>query len=145
MCGLPGSGKTTLARRLERDEPALRLCPDEWMMRIVGDGYAYEERAAVDAIQFELAIQALSLGLNVVLESGFWKRADRDRARAEAARVGARCRLHVLVAPLEELKARISARNRALPANTFHIDADDIDLWATWFEPPGVDELAMFD
>lgn len=39
ICGLPGSGKTTLAKQLEHDPPALRLAPDEWMARIVGDGY----------------------------------------------------------------------------------------------------------
>ena len=31
VCGLPGSGKTTLARRLEETILAVRLCPDEWM------------------------------------------------------------------------------------------------------------------
>lgn len=31
LCGLPGSGKTTPAERLERAVPAVRLCPDEWM------------------------------------------------------------------------------------------------------------------
>ena len=27
ICGLPCAGKTTLAKQLERDVPALRLCP----------------------------------------------------------------------------------------------------------------------
>lgn len=31
MCGLPGSGKTTLAKQLERERSALRLTPDEWL------------------------------------------------------------------------------------------------------------------
>ncbi|MFJ2910902.1 AAA family ATPase [Streptomyces sp. NPDC087228] len=30
-CGLPGSGRTTLARRLEREWSALRLTADEWL------------------------------------------------------------------------------------------------------------------
>jgi predicted kinase len=30
MCGLPGSGKTTLARRLADEIPAIRLCTDDW-------------------------------------------------------------------------------------------------------------------
>lgn len=36
MCGLPGAGKTTLAKRIEIEEDALRLTPDEWMTRSIG-------------------------------------------------------------------------------------------------------------
>ena len=115
------------------------------MARIVGDGYADKERAVVDAIQFELAIRGLKLGLNVVLESGFWKRADRDLARAEAAGVGALCRLHLLNPPLAELKRRVAARNADLPPDTFAIKPEDLDLWATWFERPTPEEMAQFD
>jgi predicted kinase len=31
LCGLPGSGKTTIARQLVDDLDAIRLCSDEWM------------------------------------------------------------------------------------------------------------------
>jgi hypothetical protein len=33
-CGLPGSGKTTLANRLQREFSALRLTADEWLFEI---------------------------------------------------------------------------------------------------------------
>ncbi len=89
ICGLPGSGKTTLARRLERDLPALRLAPDEWMARIVGDGYDESKRAAVEAVQWEIAARALSLSVDVILENGFWSRSERDDFRARAAALGA--------------------------------------------------------
>ncbi len=31
ICGLPGSGKTTLSKRLATELGAVRMCPDEWM------------------------------------------------------------------------------------------------------------------
>jgi predicted kinase len=31
VCGLPGAGKTTLAKTLEAQYPAVRFAPDEWM------------------------------------------------------------------------------------------------------------------
>jgi predicted kinase len=37
MCGLPGSGKTTLARRLADEIPAIRLCTDEWQSALKMD------------------------------------------------------------------------------------------------------------
>ena len=55
ICGVPGSGKSTLAKKLAREESALSLVPDEWMDRIVGDGYNKEKRAVVEKIQCEIA------------------------------------------------------------------------------------------
>ncbi|MCB9148888.1 MAG: AAA family ATPase [Caldilineaceae bacterium] len=36
MVGLPCSGKTTLAQKLEHELPALRLNTDEWHIRLFG-------------------------------------------------------------------------------------------------------------
>ena len=141
ICGLPGSGKTTLARRLERELPALRLTPDEWMARIVGDGYDDAKRAAVEAVQWEIAARALSLGVDVILENGFWLRRDRDDFRARAAALGAATKLHFLDVPRDELLRRLALRNAALPQDTFRIGEGQLDLWSTWFEPPTPDEL----
>lgn len=143
ICGLPGAGKTTLAKQLERDLPAVRLAPDEWMARIVGNGYDEAKRAAVEAVQWELAARLLSLGVDVTLENGFWSRADRDDFRARAAAVGAGVRLHFLDVPRDELWRRLAARNAALPPDTFRITEAQLDLWSTWFEPPTPDELAL--
>jgi predicted kinase len=35
--GYLGAGKTTFARQLERDIPAIRFSHDEWMTRLYGD------------------------------------------------------------------------------------------------------------
>ncbi|MEY2425139.1 MAG: hypothetical protein QOI61_711, partial [Actinomycetota bacterium] len=34
ICGLPGSGKTTLAKELEQSMPAVRFCPDDWFVAL---------------------------------------------------------------------------------------------------------------
>ena len=136
MCGLPGSGKTTLAKRLEVDLPALRLEPDEWMARLVGDGADEAKRATVEAMQWELAARVLSLGLNVILENGFWSESERKEYRAKAKLLGAETRLHFLDVPREELLRRLAIRNAALPPNTFRVTEDQLDLWSSLFEPP---------
>lgn len=143
LCGLPASGKTTLAAQLERDRPALRLCPDEWMARIVRDGYDHERREMIDQIQMEIAVRALELGIDVVFESAGWSRADRDRQRAMVAAVpGAEFKLIWLDVPHEELLRRLEARNAALPAHTFPVEPDFFRQMTEWFEPPGPDENA---
>lgn len=66
LMGLPGAGKTTVGKRLERECPALLLSPDVWMARIVRDGYDAERRRAVQQLQLELADRVLRLGRDVV-------------------------------------------------------------------------------
>ena len=44
MVGLPCSGKTTLAQKLEHELPALRLNLDEWHIRLFGQDAEEEER-----------------------------------------------------------------------------------------------------
>ena len=43
MCGLPGAGKTTLAKQIEAETGAIRLCPDEWIEKILIDPADREE------------------------------------------------------------------------------------------------------
>jgi predicted kinase len=140
LCGLPCSGKTRLSRELEAAEPALNLCSDTWISRIVTDGYDKRARDEVEAIQLELATRALQLGVNVILQWGFWSRADRQKAVAAATSVGAQAQIHFLDVPLAELLHRLHIRNARLPPHTFHVDPKDLIAWAGDFEPPTDDE-----
>jgi len=142
ICGLPGSGKTTLAKRLEIERPALRLTPDEWLARMAVDGYDEDKRKAVELLQWDIAQRALGLGDDVILEWGFWTRRERDEIRAQAARLGASTKLYYLNVPLEDLKRRLVARNAALPSETFPVEAAQLEMWAKQFERPTQDELA---
>ena len=142
MVGLPGSGKTTLARKLEADLPALRLTPDEWMEKVIGDGYDEDKRAVVESMLWEIAARVLELGNDVVLDYGFWGRGERDDFRQRAATVGAGMIIHFLDVSREELHRRLTERNANLPPDTFHVEPSDLDKWMTWFETPTAEELA---
>jgi len=145
MCGLPGSGKTTVARELERSMPGLRLCPDEWIESLLALPHDIAERdrlrTPVEAIQWETAKRALTLGANVILENGFWSRKERSRYRCEAEALGARVEICYLNVELEKLWARVSARNASLPAGTFAVSRAELEEWWALFEPPDEDEL----
>jgi predicted kinase len=144
ICGLPGSGKSTLAHELEHRENTIWLSADEWMSYIVGDGYDEKRRAAIEQVQWQLAKKLVKLGVNVVLDNGFWSRSEREGLRKEAADLGARTELHVLDVPLAELQKRIAKRNRALPANAFPITEQQLEEWSKLFERPRADELRQF-
>lgn len=145
ICGLPGSGKTTLARELEISQHALRLCPDEWITAILDDPGDIPEldrlREPVESLQWETAKRALVLGVNVILENGFWSREERMRFRSQAEQLGAHVELRFLDVPRDELWRRLSKRNMNLPPGTFPVKEEQLDLWSSWFERPTPDEF----
>jgi len=147
MCGLPGADKTTLAKRLERERPALRLSPDEWIAPLLRDAADTDERdrlrAPVESLQWEVAVRALALGVDVVLDWGFWSREERESYRARAEALGARVEVRFLDAGRDELRARLSRRNADLPPGTFAVTEAELDRWRAWFEPPSAEEIAV--
>lgn len=148
IVGLPGAGKTTYARTLEIERSALRLTLDEWHIRLFGHDFTLDfvhpehdarHRAIEDAL-WDVASRALSLGVDVVLDFGFWGRGERDDYRRRAAALGAACALHVLDVPLEVLLSRLEDRNARRPEGTFQIPASALLGWARVFQAPTEDE-----
>lgn len=78
ICGLPGAGKTTHARRLAEVLPALRFSLDEWMLRLYALRYdepSYAEKAeACKELIWSLAQQVMALDHDVVLDWNLWSR-----------------------------------------------------------------------
>lgn len=142
VVGLPGAGKTTLARRLEADRPALRLTPDEWMVPLFGEPEAGGKRDDVEGLLIALALRTVALGVDVVLDFGVWSRHERTCLRHLAAGRGAETRLHYLPVEADEQWRRLSARN---DATSFRIPRADMDHYATLFEVPSAEELAGDD
>ncbi len=148
-CGLQAAGKTTVARRLEREQSALRLTADEWLRALHPrlPGVDLEPlRDRVEHVQWSTAMRVLVLGCNVVLDWGLWMRQERDHYRSHAQAHGARVVLVVLDTPLEERWERLSQRNAGLAANTFlPITRPAFEATAALFERPTSDEIAQFD
>lgn len=149
-CGLPGSGKTTLAKRLEQDVPALRLTADEWLHDLypgisTPEAEAGPFRGRVERLQWLTALRVLALGGHVVLDWGVWAREERDLCRTEAREVGARVVLCLLDPPVDELWDRLSRRNADRPFGAFEIPKTALLRWSEVFQRPTADEMALYD
>lgn len=147
-CGLPGSGKTTLARQLERERAALRLTADEWLHDLypgLSGAELDRHRDAVERIQWATAVRALELGTNVVLDWGLWSRQERNLFREQARTLGARVVLCALHPTPYELRRRLRGRNRERQSGTFQIDDAKFTRAFSLFQQPTDEELALFD
>ena len=81
----------------------------------------------------------------VVEECEVWQRWERDLRRALARANDIAVELHFLDAPIEELTARMAARNHGLPQGTPRIDAGLVALQNGRIQRPDADQLALFD
>ena len=141
MCGLPGSGKTTLAMALEAKLRAIRFSADDWMDALSLSLYDEERRANIEALQWKLCQEFLALGLTVIIEWGTWGRSERDTLRHRARELGAAVELHYLDAPADILFERIRRRGMETPP----IERDALLGWVEKFQAPTAEEMALFD
>jgi predicted kinase len=145
MVGLPFSGKTTLARKLEQGHSALRLNIDEWHVLLFGQDATEPEHDArhslIEAMLWKIASRALELGTNVILDFGFWAREEREDYRLRAKQLGASSEVHFLDVSEEELFRRLEARNSQLSQESFYISVEMMKPWIEFFERPTPDEL----
>lgn len=145
ICGLPASGKTTLARRLARAMPAIRLDKDDWVNRLGHDVWDDAFRVRLEAALWDLAQEMLARGVSVILEWGHWARAERDEKRLGARALAAGVELHYLDVPLDELMARVERRQATGEWRSAPITRAHLDRWAATFEPPSEEEIELFD
>ena len=145
LVGLPAAGKTTRARELAATWDALRLTPDEWMIPLFGQEQPEGKRNVLEGRLIWLALSALRVGTNVVLDFGVWARVERSALRALAASVGATCELVHLDVDLDEQWRRVQARSHTAAETTFAMTKADLEGWRQRFEPPDAAELAGAD
>jgi predicted kinase/ribosomal protein S18 acetylase RimI-like enzyme len=145
FCGLPGAGKTTLARRLEAQGRGVRLCTDDWQAEL-GVGHAdtdFHER--LQRRLYQHGLNLLRAGVDVILEDGLWMAAERTEKFADARACGARIELHVFEVPYATLWSRLQDRRASADPTAYPMTEQA--LRAAWdlFQPPSAAELAEVD
>ena len=145
ICGLPASGKSTLARRLAPEIPAIRLDKDRWTTQLGHDPWDDDFRPRIEGQLWTLAQELLVGGQSVILEWGHWARAERDEKRRGARALGVDVELHYLDAPLAELIERADRRTASGEWTAAPMTRAHFEEWATVFQPPDEEEFGLFD
>jgi predicted kinase len=139
--GLPGTGKTTAARRLEVEEGALRLTKDEWMKALYGPENPSDASDVIEGRLIDIGLRALELGVSVVIDFGLWGRDERTALRQAAADAGAAVEMRYFELPEAEQRRRLDRRHAEEPHTTWNMSEEELAEWAAIISVPTAGEL----
>ena len=147
ICGLPGAGKTTLAKILEIARKANRLCPDDWILAVLKDQDDILERNRLrdpmEQLLWKEAQVLLKLGVTVILENGFWMREERNKYCEIGKNIGAKVELHFVDVSFEILWKRVEKRNSN--PEEFQVTKKEMEDGYKVFQPPNDEEGQDYD
>ena len=148
VCGQVASGKSTLAARLAR-QGAMVLSCDELMLTMfdhcLGERQREMESRALRFLE-EQAAALWTLGVDSVLDHGFWYRDEREAARAYFQERGIPVVLYHVSAPSETRQARLEKSNEHLRQSSrreYIVNDEMRRRFDAWFEPPLPSEMAI--
>jgi predicted kinase len=130
LSGRTGAGKTTVAKRLEKELPALRLSHDELLQILYGDSLSKENHQEkchkVNIMVWSLVKSLAPTGTNILVE-GWGTRPLRDQARRELDSMGVNYNF-IFVDCLQDIRReRIKAQNSNLGEFDTYISDEDFE------------------
>ena len=147
ICGKICSGKSTYAEQLRIQNNAVLLSTDEITLALFGQHCGDKHDDYVERTQnylFNKSLELIEVGVNVILDWGFWLKEERDYAREFYNSRNIECEFHYIDISEETWKARLKKRNNAIidgETNAYYIDDNLAEKFAAIFEVPNEDEI----
>ena len=147
ICGKICSGKSTYAEQLRVLNNAVLLSTDEITLALFGQHCGDKHDDYVERTQnylFNKSLELIEVGINVILDWGFWLKEERDYAREFYNNRNIECEFHYIDISNEAWKARLEKRNSEVLAeetNAYYIDDNLAKKFAAIFEVPSEDEI----
>lgn len=150
ICGKLCSGKSTYAKNLTETLPAVLLSCDEITLDILGGNLGERHDETVEKVKEYLlrkSTEILHAGTDVVLDWGFWTKAERESTRAFYRRQGFDWETHYIDISDEEWQKRIAKRNQAISAgktSDYYIDDNLVKKFDGIFEEMKPEEIDKY-
>src|SRR3954454_593042 len=128
--GLPCTGKTTAARRIEIEQEALRLTKDEWVKALYGHENPPSAQDVIEGRLITIGLRVLDLGINVVIDFGLWSRDERSALRQAAEDRGAVVQMRYFELPPGEQRRRLDQRQADAPHTSWPMSDHELAEWA---------------
>ena len=147
ICGKICCGKTTYAQKLCNENNAVLLSVDEITLALFGQHCGEKHDEYVERTEKYLLNKSLELlenNFNVVLDWGFWTKAERESVKEFYKSRNIECELHYIDISDETWKNRLNKRNIAVLAeetNAYYVDDNIAAKFASIFEVPNEAEI----
>ncbi len=140
MCGPAGSGKSTVAKRLERAGMARLSFDEESFARgITEHPLSTEIHAEIEQDLMRHLLRLIQQERDVVLDYAFWSRAMREQYKAILTPLGLEAEIYYVMTPKAIALQRIRARTGSDP-NEMQLSEETAARYYDSFEPPTADE-----
>ncbi|MDH5751047.1 MAG: ATP-binding protein [Deltaproteobacteria bacterium] len=150
ICGSTGAGKTTYALKLAERQQAVRFTLDDWMKNLfwmdcpepLEYEWALERVKRCEERILSVCSEMAGMDVEIVLDFGFFEKAQRERVMQALDDMGIASRLHYLPVQAGERWKRVDMRNR-LRGGTFFLEVSRgmFDFCENLFEEPDKSEL----
>ena len=144
LCGLPCSGKTTYSENFK--DKAVVLSCDELMLSLfpaqLGDKHD-EISQKVKNYLLNLSLDILRTHTDIILDFGFWTKADRENTISFYQDKGYTCEVYYLKVSNEQLIINLHKRNAEVEKGlkgSYFIDENILNKALSLFEEPDQDE-----
>ncbi len=146
-CGKICSGKSTYAEHLRKKHKAVILSVDEITLALFGQnaGENHDDYVArTENYLFKKSLDIIAVGVNVVLDWGFWTKEERDFAKDFYRSQNVQFEFHYIDIDDDEWHRRLNKRNKDVSenkANAYYIDDALAAKFNSIFEKPDKDEI----
>jgi len=147
ICGKICSGKTIYAKKIAKDLNAVILSVDEITLSLFGQHLGDKHDEICEKIEeylYKKALEILSVGINVILDWGFWKRENRQFVTKYFKALGINVEWHYIDVDKITWNKNIFKRNNAIrnnEENNYFIDENIIKKLENLFEKPEPNEI----
>ena len=146
-CGRICSGKSTYAHKLCKENKAVLLSVDEITLTLFEQNIGEKHDEYVERTEkyfFNKSVEIIETGINVVLDWGFWTKAERDYAKRFYRSHNIEYEFHYIDISNEEWKKRIEKRNHLISEgkmNAYYVDEGLMNKVNEIFEKPDISEI----
>ena len=145
ICGFIGAGKTTFARKLEKETGAIRITKDEWIIKVFGNKITSDKNFEkydnnITELATDVVFKILESGKDVIIDEGFWVKSQRDDIKKKIIQVGAKPILYYVECPIEKMRERVINRSKYPPTDSFEINEEMFNAYLKYWESPMKEE-----